>query len=107
MFTGLIEELGTISQVTAIPGGKKITISASKVLDDLKIDHSVAIDGVCLTVISLNNRGFAVEAVGETLAKTTIGSLAVGSQVNLERAMKSATGLAVIWSKDMLMTWRQ
>ena len=88
MFTGIIEEPGIIKKETSIPGGKRIAITARKVLDDLAVDHSVAVDGVCLTVVELNPGGFSVEAVGETLTKSTIGSLSVGRQVNLERAMQ-------------------
>jgi riboflavin synthase len=88
MFTGIIEESGIIKNEASIPGGKRITISAKKVLDDLAVDHSVAVDGVCLTVVDLSPVGFSVEAVGETLTKSTIGSFSVGRQVNLERAMQ-------------------
>lgn len=88
MFTGIIEELGILKNTSPIPGGQKITISANKVLDDLEIDHSIAVDGVCLTVVHLEKKDFSVEAVGETLSKTTIGGLNMGEQVNLERAMQ-------------------
>jgi riboflavin synthase len=88
MFTGIIEELGVLKNSSAIPGGQKITISANKVLADLEIDHSIAVDGVCLTVIRIDKNEFSVEAVGETLIKTTIGSLNAGALVNLERAMQ-------------------
>ena len=88
MFTGIIEEIGIVKSISTIPGGIKITIGATSILDDLAVDHSVAVSGVCLTVIELKNRSFAVEAVGETLAKSTIKNLKSSDVVNLERAMK-------------------
>jgi riboflavin synthase len=88
MFTGIIEERGSIKSVRNIPGGKKITISASRILDDLQIEHSVAISGVCLTVVHLDKKSFTVEAVGETLEKTTFRNIQTGTFVNLERAIR-------------------
>lgn len=88
MFTGIIEELGTVHSIRRMSGGKTIRISADKVLTDVKPDDSVAVNGVCLTVTRLEQDGFWVDAVGETLDKSTIGELAVGHQVNLERALK-------------------
>ncbi len=88
MFTGIIEEQGIIKRQTPMPGGKRITIAGEVVLDDLQVDQSVCVDGVCLTVVDLNNSGFSVEAVGETLTKTTIGNLMNNQEVNLERALR-------------------
>ena len=89
MFTGLIEEVGTIQKIDIIAGGgKQIIIQANKVLSDLKIDHSVAVSGVCLTVTQVLNDGFKVAAVGETLQKSTLNKINIGQNVNLERAMK-------------------
>ena len=88
MFTGLIEEIGKIASVIPIAGGKKITISARNILDDLEIDHSVSVDGVCLTVVSHDKNGFTVDAVGETLTKSLIRFYKKGDHVNLERAMR-------------------
>jgi riboflavin synthase len=88
MFTGIIEEIGHIQSTTPIPGGKKINITAEKVLDDLHIDQSIAVSGVCLTVIGISGRVFTVEAVGETLEKTTLKNIKPSLPVNLERAMK-------------------
>jgi riboflavin synthase len=88
MFTGLIEEIGQVSQVAAIAGGKRITIAARKVLTDLAVDHSVSISGVCLTVVNITKDALVVEAVGETLNKSTIGRLRTHDFVNLERAMQ-------------------
>ena len=88
MFTGLIEEIGKVRQVVAIAGGKRITIAVRKVLADLAVDHSVAVSGVCLTVVNITRDALAVEAVGETLQKSTIEMLHTHDFVNLERAMQ-------------------
>lgn len=91
MFTGLIEEIGIIQNVSPIGGGKKIIISAKTVIENLKIDDSVAVNGTCQTVVANNNSNFTVEAIEETLLKTNLGSLRVGQKVNLERAMLPTT----------------
>lgn len=88
MFTGLIEEIGKISGIEQIPGGKRLKISAVKILDDLKIDDSISVNGICLTVTRLDDNKFYCEAVGTTLTKTTLKSYSVGEEVNLERAMR-------------------
>jgi riboflavin synthase len=87
MFTGIIEETGILKSIGTIPGGKKISIKASRVLEDLQVEHSIAVSGVCLTVVDLDKNSFSVEAVGETLQKTTIQNIDPGVSVNLERAM--------------------
>jgi riboflavin synthase len=86
MFTGLIEEIGSVKKIKSIGGGIRIQISASKIMDDLKIDDSVSINGACQTVVSLTDNNFEAEAVEETLLKTTLGKLKSGDMVNLERA---------------------
>ncbi|MEI6091579.1 MAG: riboflavin synthase [bacterium] len=86
MFTGLIEEIGSVKKVKSIGGGIRIQVSASKIMDDLKIDDSVSINGACQTVVSLTDNSFEAEAVEETLLKTTLGKLKTGDMVNLERA---------------------
>ena len=93
MFTGLIEEMGKVIRIASIPGGKRITITAKKVLEDLKIDHSIAVSGICLTVINYNKRTFTAEAVGETLEKSTLSKTKQSSLVNLERALKMSDRL--------------
>ena len=87
MFTGLVEETGIVQKVNNLTDGKRITIAADIVFDDLKIGDSIAVNGVCLTVTEIEKKIFTVEAVGETLIKTTIGQLSPGHVVNLERAM--------------------
>jgi len=93
MFTGLIEELGTIKKINTIDGGIKLLIGANQILDDLKIDDSVAVNGVCLTATNVSDAGFWVDAVGETLQKTTLGTFRVNHKVNLERAVSLQTRL--------------
>lgn len=93
MFTGLIEEVGKIASVRSMSGGKRIKISAQQITDDIKVDDSIAVDGVCLTATELTSDGFWVDAVGETLTKSTISILQEGSVVNLERALKLADRL--------------
>jgi len=88
MFTGLIEEVGEIKTIQQIAGGKKLFISASLILDDLAVDDSVAVNGVCLTTVNFSGDGFWVEAVAETLQKTTLGQVKTGVKVNLERAVR-------------------
>lgn len=86
MFTGLIEEIGSVKRIKSLGGGIRIQVSARKVLEDLKIDDSVSINGACQTVVSLTDNCFDVEAIEETLLKTTFGKLKAGDSVNLERA---------------------
>ncbi|MCC7431549.1 riboflavin synthase [bacterium] len=87
MFTGLIEEIGKIKKIQPFGSALRLTVSAKKILSDLKIDDSVSINGACQTVVSLTNDSFTAEAVEETLKKTTLGKLAILQNVNLERAM--------------------
>jgi len=88
MFTGIIEEIGVVAQIKPIAGGSRITITAARTLDDLQIDQSVAVSGVCLTVVAVQDHKFTTEAVGETMVKSTLKDIAVGDKVNLERALK-------------------
>lgn len=88
MFTGIIEEIGRLALVENIPGGKRIKIYASKIMDDVKIDDSICVNGVCLTVTKFEKDHFFVDAVGATLNKTTINNLRMGTELNLERAVK-------------------
>ncbi len=93
MFTGLIEEVGTLSRVVEMAGGKRLFINGQRVLEDAKVDDSIAVNGVCLTVVQVEKDGFWVEAVGETLSKTTVGRWRVGEALNLERALRLADRL--------------
>ena len=87
MFTGIIEQLGTIQRVIKEKGNIHLTIDA-KFTPELKIDQSVAHNGVCLTIISIKEYEYTVTAIKETLQKTNIRSLAPGDKINLERCMK-------------------
>jgi riboflavin synthase len=88
MFTGIVEEIGAITTLDKTLAGTRVTILASTVMGDLKIGDSVSVNGTCLTVVSRSERDFSVEVSPETLSVTTLGSMAVGTPVNLERAMK-------------------
>ena len=88
MFTGIVEEMGAISTLEKTLAGTRVTILASIVMGDLKIGDSVSVNGVCLTAVSMGERDFSVEVSPETLSVTTLGTMAAGTPVNLERAMK-------------------
>ncbi|MEO5929860.1 MAG: riboflavin synthase [Candidatus Kapaibacterium sp.] len=88
MFTGLIEEIGQVIRAVDDGGARRITVRGAKVIDGLKIDDSVALDGCCQTVVALDGDTFTVVAVEETLKKTTLGSFTDGRRINLERALR-------------------
>ncbi len=88
MFTGIIEEIGYINKIVPQGAGKRFEISAQKILSDLKVDQSVSVNGVCLTVVKTGQDSFHADAVAETLKKSTLNSLKVKSAVNLERALQ-------------------
>jgi riboflavin synthase len=87
MFTGIIETLGTVKAVVREQDNVHFTV-ASEIGQDLKIDQSVAHNGVCLTVVALEGTTHTVTAIQETLDKTNLGDLRIGSKVNLERCMQ-------------------
>lgn len=89
MFTGMIEEIGVIERVSPLGNGRRIDIAASLILEDLRLGDSIAINGVCLTAVDRSPRSFSVEAVEETMKKTSFRGFHAGKQVNLERAMKA------------------
>lgn len=93
MFTGIIEEIGKISALRSFGEAKRIAVQANLILSDLKIDDSVSINGVCQTVVSIKGNIFEVEAVEETMRKTTLASFTPGKKVNLERALSLTTRL--------------
>ena len=86
MFTGIIEEVGTVEAVTPLQGGRRVRIGCS-FAGALEVDESVAVDGVCLTVVAQDDEGFEATAVEETLSKTSLGHRVEGDGVNLERAL--------------------
>ena len=87
MFTGIIETLGVISNIEKEKENLHLTVK-SDFTDELKIDQSVAHNGVCLTVVAIKKDEYTVTAIKETIDKTTIGSLIINEEVNLERGMK-------------------
>ena len=87
MFTGIIEELGVIRQISLTGDGGHLEIAASVVLEGTRLGDSIAVNGVCLTVISYNQSGFAADVMHETFLRSALGRLGPGSRVNLERAM--------------------
>ncbi|MBX2959045.1 MAG: riboflavin synthase [Flavobacteriales bacterium] len=90
MFTGIIEDLGQLQRIEHEGDNIHFTLSCSFV-DELKVDQSLAHNGVCLTIVAINDNTYTVTAIKETLEKTNLGKLKVGDKVNLERAM-SASG---------------
>jgi riboflavin synthase len=93
MFTGIVEELGTVRSVVADEGGARIEINATRVLDDAELGASIAVNGCCLTVVELHSDHWAADAVTETLDRTSLGSLRAGDPVNLERPVRLADRL--------------
>tara|TARA_Y100001933_G_scaffold140059_1_gene138907 strand:+ start:561 stop:1163 length:603 start_codon:yes stop_codon:yes gene_type:complete len=87
MFTGLVEEIGTIKEYKSIPDGKEAWIEGNIVIEDLKKDDSISCSGICLTVVEIQNQLFKVQLVNETLNKTTAKSWNNGTKLNLERAL--------------------
>lgn len=87
MFTGIIEELGTVERVTRGRVSAVLAIRAEAILSDLKIGDSVAVNGVCLTATSLTGHGFTADVMHETLNRSALALLRPGSRVNLERAL--------------------
>ena len=87
MFTGIVEELGTIRSIRRGRVSAVLSICAEKILSDLKIGDSVAVNGVCLTATSRDSGGFTADVMHETLDRSSLGALVPGSFVNLERAM--------------------
>lgn len=91
MFTGLIEELGQLKSIKKKGNSMSLSISAQDIMNDLAVGDSIAVNGICLTVTDFASGVFTVDVMPETLTRTSLNSLSVGSKVNLERAM-AATG---------------
>lgn len=87
MFTGIIEEIGTVRRIEHGAKGARLTIQANTVLEDTRIGDSIATNGVCLTVISMTGDSFSADVMAESLRRSSLGTLQGGSPVNLERAM--------------------
>lgn len=93
MFTGIVEEIGIVKSLEFKANGAKIVIGCQKVIEDVKIGDSIAIGGVCQTVIAFNSSEFSAEISDETLKVTTLGNLKSGNIVNLERALTLSSRL--------------
>ncbi|HEY4398460.1 MAG TPA: riboflavin synthase [Acidimicrobiia bacterium] len=88
MFTGIIEELGSVRVIDRREGGARLEIAASTVLGDARAGDSIAVNGCCLTVVDLGDGWWAADAVIETLERTALGSLERDDPVNLERPLR-------------------
>ena len=89
MFTGIIEELGSVTRVSSGPGSSRLTVRGPLVTSDARAGASIAVNGVCLTVTGLDGADFSVDVMPETLHRSTLGRLHPGDPVNLERAMRA------------------
>lgn len=87
MFTGIIEEVGSVTSIRKGAHSCVLTVNASRVLEDVHLGDSIATNGVCLTVTSFTSHSFSADVMHETLNRSSLGSLHIGSPVNLERAM--------------------
>src|SRR3712207_5776990 len=94
MFTGIIEEVGRIARLEHHATGAKLRIAAQQVLTDATEGCSIAVNGVCLTALELAPDGFSADLAPETLNRTSLGQLSVGSPVNLERPLLPTTRLS-------------
>lgn len=93
MFTGIIEELGTVAAIEKQPDALRLTIEGPLVVSDAQRGDSIAVNGCCVTVVEQTPTSFTADVMQETLNLTSLGSFKVGDRVNLERAMNSATRL--------------
>jgi len=88
MFTGIIEEMGSVKTLRRNAGGARLSISASVVLDHTSLGDSICVNGVCLTVVEMSANDFSADIAVETLKVTNLGDLKIGAKVNLERALQ-------------------
>ena len=93
MFTGIVEEVGAIEAITQLEDSLRLRITGRAVLEAVGHGDSIAVDGVCLTVVDYNAHSFEVDVMQETLNRSALGSRGVGAQVNLERAVKVGSRL--------------
>lgn len=87
MFTGIIEEIGRIQTIRKGPESSFISVQAKKIMEDVRLGDSIAVNGVCLTVTAFSQDGFTADVMNETFNRSSLGNLSTGSPVNLERAM--------------------
>lgn len=93
MFTGLVEEIGTVEKIIKGAKSAKITIKAHNVLENLKLGDSISTNGVCLTVVAFSKDHFTVDVMAETIRRSNLKKLSMGSKVNLERALQLSSRL--------------
>jgi len=93
MFTGIIEELGKVTELNILPDSAQLTIEGAKVLEGTQIGDSIAVNGICLTVVRMQGKLFTVDVMAETLKKTNLKDCVRGTRVNLERALQLSTRL--------------
>ena len=89
MFTGIIEEIGTVKSISKGAKESTLCISCKKVLEDVKIGDSIAVNGICLTVVTFSDRSFTCDVMNETFSRSSLMNLGNKSPVNLERAMSA------------------
>src|SRR3984885_174385 len=94
MFTGIIEELGRVEAVDRHKSGARLLIGCSRVLSDLTVGASIAVNGVCLTAVDVRTDGFSADLAPETLERSNLGDLNVNDRVNLERPLSLQTRLS-------------
>ncbi len=94
MFTGIIEEAGTVESLDHQSSGARMTIGAKLILSDLAVGGSIAVSGVCLTAVGVSDKSFSADLAPETLERTSLGDLEKGSQVNLERPLSPSGRLS-------------
>ena len=88
MFSGIVEEVGTVKSIERFPNSRRMKIACDKVLEGVAIGDSISVNGVCLTIININDSEFYVDIVNETLEKSNLNSIAEESKINLERSMR-------------------
>ena len=89
MFSGIIEAVGNITEIEDRSGDRRFSVNTGKLdLSDLRVGHSIAVNGVCLSVVELDHNGFVADVSGETLSCTTFTTLVAGSKVNLEKSLR-------------------
>lgn len=89
MFTGIVEELGKVRKISIGRSQQRLTIDCNRILEDMHVGDSIAVNGICLTVVEFDGNSFSADVMNETMSRTSLGSLVIGSPVDLERAMSS------------------
>jgi riboflavin synthase len=87
VFTGIVEEIGTVVEAEPLEGGRQFRVAAERVLEGSEVGDSISIDGACQTVTALGGGGFSFQSIATTLERTTFGDFEIGRRVNLERAV--------------------